>query len=65
MKMANDGKTKETSTREKAVEKVALNFRVFGVYLSNDEIKALLMVKKDGFRTLVSAIAIQHNIMLI
>lgn len=63
--MANEGKTKQTSTREKAVEKVALNFRVFGVYLSNDEIKALLMVKKDGFRTLVSAIAIQHNIMLI
>lgn len=56
---------KVKSTREQAVEKIVLNFRIFGVYLSNDEIRGLLMVSKDKFPSLVTTIASQHNITLV
>lgn len=53
------------STRQKVVKEIVSKFKIYGVHLSNDEIKGLLTVRKDKFNELIVIIASQHNIMLV
>lgn len=64
MTQINNNQIRPKSKREKIVEQIIFNFKVYDVILSEYEIQAMLRVSENNFEKLVVNIAASHNIIL-